>query len=462
MAYLFWAINLFLLLINLTGIETEVFLANMKANDFLTRQKRENSFLEELKEGNLERECIEERCSQEEAREYFEDDQRTDEFWTKYVDGNQCESNPCKNQGKCYDGINQYQCTCIKGFKGINCEIEIPKLCTLENGGCHHYCHVHRDQVKCSCVSGFELGSDGKSCIPAERYPCGTIGDQALGVLNPAPTNSSMINDTSAETNDRESDTTNPGQSVVRIVGGQECHLGQCPWQVLLVDEDGNGFCGATILNNLILLTAAHCINQTKTITAVAGEFDVNEDEGTEQNRDVDVVISHHNFQRHNFDNDIAVVLLKKPLEFNQNVVPICLPQKSFAEKVLMHQPNALVSGWGRMHDHGAPSTKLQRLTVPYVNRIKCIESSRYQVSQNMFCAGYENESKDACQGDSGGPHVTPHRNTWFLTGIVSWGEGCAQKGKYGIYTKVSKYTRWIRRAIDELISYYRKTYTNT
>lgn len=42
------------------------------------RSRRANRFLlEELLQGNLERECLEEQCSYEEARECFEDDQLT-------------------------------------------------------------------------------------------------------------------------------------------------------------------------------------------------------------------------------------------------------------------------------------------------------------------------------------------------------------------------------------------------
>ena len=61
-----------------------------------------------------------------------------------------------------------------------------------------------------------------------------------------------------------------------------------------------------------------------------------------------------------------------------------------------------------------------------------------------MFCAGYDAQPEDACQGDSGGPHVTRFRDTYFVTGIVSWGEGCARKGKFGVYTKVSNFLKWI------------------
>ncbi|XP_048459298.1 coagulation factor X-like [Rhincodon typus] len=461
MARLLWATSLFLLL-HPTAAETPVFLTHEMANNMLARQKRANSFLEELKEGDVERECIEERCSKEEVREIFENDQRTDEYWNKYVDGDQCESNPCRNGGICRDNINRYDCQCLKGYKGSNCEIDIPQLCNLDNGGCQHYCRVQKNRVKCSCVEGYALHSDEKSCIPQVSFPCGTItknrarrsvfDSDAVLANSTTPTETTASNHTSNRFNEPTSNH-NPADEIVRIVGGQDCPLGECPWQVLLIDESGKGFCGGTILTETLVVTAAHCLNETATITAVVGEFDVKEDEHTEQRLEVEAVIAHQRFQRKNYDNDIAVLLLKKPMQFNQNVVPICLPQREFADTVLMKTSNALVSGWGRVIDHGMPADKLQRLTVPYVDRTKCIESSKYPVSQNMFCAGYKDESKDSCQGDSGGPHVTEHKSTWFLTGIVSWGEGCAQKGKYGIYTKVSRYLRWLRMVIRQVSS---------
>ncbi|XP_067848572.1 coagulation factor X-like [Heptranchias perlo] len=463
MARLFWTINLFLLLLNLTGAEVQVFMTNEEADNILIRQKRENSLFEEMKEGNLERECMEERCSYEEAREVFEDYPQTDEFWSKYVDGDQCESNPCRNSGLCRDGVNRYECKCLHGYKGINCEIDVPKLCNLDNGGCHHYCRVQRDRVRCSCVGGYELGADDKMCIPRVSNPCGVIESQRTRGFN-LHSDPETINNTATNlTDDQPSDTgvNDPNKASMRIVGGQDCPLGQCPWQVLLIDENKDGFCGGTILTELFVLTAAHCLNQTRTITVVAGEFDVSKEEFSEQRQDVEAVVPHPSFYRRTYDNDIAVLMLNRPLQLNRNVVPICLPHRDFAEKVLMNMPHALVSGWGRVHENGMPSIKLQRLTVPYIDRAKCIESSRFPLSQNMFCAGYDDESKDACQGDSGGPHVTEHKSTWFLTGVVSWGEGCAQKGKYGIYTKTSKYIKWVKKVIEAMNS-HRNTSSNT
>lgn len=55
-----------------------VFVSQQAANTVLLRQRRYNSgHLEELQKDNLERECKEERCTMEEAREVFENDEKT-------------------------------------------------------------------------------------------------------------------------------------------------------------------------------------------------------------------------------------------------------------------------------------------------------------------------------------------------------------------------------------------------
>lgn len=120
--------------------------------------------------------------------------------------------------------------------------------------------------------------------------------------------------------------------------------------------------------------------------------------------------------------------------------------------QVLMKQQDGMVSGFGRLGEGRQPSTILQRLTMPYVDRLTCMESTQLRISTRMFCAGYDTIAKDACQGDSGGPHVTRYQSTYFVTGIVSWGEGCARKGKYGVYTQVSKYISWIQEGMKKLM----------
>ena len=39
-------------------------------------------------------------------------------------DTDECDSNPCQNNGVCIDGIGEFSCSCVKGvFEGVLCEI---------------------------------------------------------------------------------------------------------------------------------------------------------------------------------------------------------------------------------------------------------------------------------------------------------------------------------------------------
>lgn len=60
------------------------------ASQFLVRHRRANSLLEETKEGNLERECIEELCNKEEAREIFENQPETVRWAASPLNGPVC------------------------------------------------------------------------------------------------------------------------------------------------------------------------------------------------------------------------------------------------------------------------------------------------------------------------------------------------------------------------------------
>ncbi|NXC73581.1 TMG3 protein, partial [Anhinga anhinga] len=62
-----------------------VFLGARNAHSVLKRFPRANGFLEEIRQGTIERECIEEVCSYEEVKEVFENKEKTMEFWKDYT-----------------------------------------------------------------------------------------------------------------------------------------------------------------------------------------------------------------------------------------------------------------------------------------------------------------------------------------------------------------------------------------
>ena len=66
-------------------------------------------------------------------------------------------------------------------------------------------------------------------------------------------------------------------------------------------------------------------------------------------------------------------------------------------------------------------------------------------MSQTAFCAGYLSGEVDSCQGDSGGSFACPFYDHFYLAGVISWGDGCAQKNQPGIYTMTLPYLAWIQ-----------------
>ncbi|XP_062281899.1 coagulation factor IXa isoform X2 [Scomber scombrus] len=475
------------------GTGGPVFLSRQAADRVLQRHKRYNTgVFEELLEGNLERECIEEVCDLEEAREIFEDDQKTMEFWAGYIDGNQCKSSLCLNQGSCNDHIGHYTCTCLSGFTGNNCEIVIAKRCDVNNGDCMHFCEsMGTFGAKCSCATGYRLMEDGVNCEPEAEFPCGRT---ALTTLSAASSrsllpreNASLDNTTSltnistttsspstpASTTESFPATNEPVENRPRtklpswvydeakfpavtphkrIVGGEVVIPGEIPWQVGLIAHPSDRlFCGGSILSEKWVITAAHCLVEAHGPFFIrAGEHNIYTRDGTEQDHDV---LEQHIHPRYNisvslYNHDIALLYLKSPITFSTTVRPICIGPRVFTETLTREYSPATVSGWGRTRFLGATAKTLQKVEVPFTSRAECKRSSSSRITPFMFCAGYYDEPKDACQGDSGGPHANSIHDTWFLTGIVSWGEECAKDGKYGVYTRVSLYYSWIRHVM--------------
>ncbi|NXY16407.1 FA9 factor, partial [Atrichornis clamosus] len=441
------------------SVQIAVFIKNKEASSVLQRQRRANSNrLEEVIPGNLERECIEEKCSYEEAREVFENEEKT-------VNGDQCNPNPCKNGAVCKDEINSYVCWCPAGYEGKNCEIDF--TCAIKNGGCKHFCsHDPPQKVVCSCAAGYKLHEDGKSCEPTVPFPCGRITapeakkklTRSMNTFEHWNITSDDLDDAHDEVLDNTTETSTPATTTkitpiiktgTRVVGGLDSMKGEVPWQVLLLNSEGLGFCGASIINEKWVVTAAHCLKPgyTDNLTAVAGEHNTRSNDHTEQWRKVVKMLPHptYNATINEYHNDIALLELDQPLTFNSYVTPICLGSREFTN-ALLKQGMGTVSGWGKQLFQGRQATTLQVVRVPFVDRPTCLKSTSTTILQNMFCAGFPSGGRDTCEGDSGGPYTTEIEGTWFLTGITSWGEECAKPGKYGIYTRVSKYVKWIKQ----------------
>jgi secreted trypsin-like serine protease len=106
----------------------------------------------------------------------------------------------------------------------------------------------------------------------------------------------------------------------------------------------------------------------------------------------------------------------------------------------------ARVLGWGTTSQSGSSSNQLRTATVPIVSNSSCSGSygSDY-VASEMVCAGYPSGGVDTCQGDSGGPLLVGG----VLAGITSWGEGCAQAGYPGVYTRLTTFSSLVTAQVN-------------
>uniref|UniRef100_A0A672G0H2 Vitamin K-dependent protein C n=2 Tax=Salarias fasciatus TaxID=181472 RepID=A0A672G0H2_SALFA len=397
----------------------------------LLRSRRANSFLEELKPPSMERECVEEKCDFEEAREIFQTREATLEFWTVYTDGNQCQSHMCVH-GSCVDLYQAYACHCEPGYEGRYCEQpQTATNCSVDNGGCDHDCTESEDGPtrRCHCLNGYKLADDHRKCIPKGSSSCGQL---LIG----------------------RSSYTKPMDGLLPwMVGGEVGKKGESPWQALLLNARGRFHCGGVLIDESWVLTAAHCLDNNLRFRVRLGDYERLRDEGTEATLRVVKAFKHPDYNKLTVDNDIALLRLETPAPLSDYIVPVCLPGRSMAERVLhLNGTMTVVSGWGSEDLNTAQfSSALNVIKVPLVSHGVCSRQMHpFNITHNVVCAGILGQRTDACEGDSGGPMVTLYRDTWFLVGLVSWGDGCGKADKLGIYTKVSNYNDWINTVREQ------------
>ncbi|XP_056633090.1 trypsin-like [Diorhabda sublineata] len=238
-----------------------------------------------------------------------------------------------------------------------------------------------------------------------------------------------------------------------KVVGGQEPPIGAIPWQIDLRVIDDKHYCGGALISRRLVLSAAHCYNDG--LRAVAGAHGFPGSSPHEQTLRVEKFIPHPDFRKLGaYSHDLAVLLVEEPgFDFNQFVKPACFSDDSPPSGTWCE-----VSGWGAVdpNDVDTSSLILKVAAVPVISldtcRLKAIYGGKsQQILDSMLCAGYLKGGIDACSGDSGGPLVCEIEGKMEVTGIVSWGEGCAKKNKPGVYTRVSSFLPWIKDCANDL-----------
>lgn len=242
-------------------------------------------------------------------------------------------------------------------------------------------------------------------------------------------------------------------QRQTRIVGGTVSLQDDWPWIAAIVDNYDEPQCGASLIHPKWVITAAHCMENHSggwyapgTYKVVVGLNDLTKNQQPYLYQ-IERIIPHPDYDSYTVDSDMALLELKTEVPFTNPTIELYQGEIS--------NQTGIVLGWGNIvhynpDDPDNPSynpiysDQLRQVLLPIIGMDECRESTVYTITDNMFCAGFTDGKKDACDGDSGGPFIIYDDNQWKLAGIVSWGEGCAWPGYYGVYTRVTNFISFI------------------
>ncbi|KAM6222852.1 coagulation factor XII [Rhynchocyon petersi] len=242
--------------------------------------------------------------------------------------------------------------------------------------------------------------------------------------------------------------------SLTRVVGGLVALPGAHPYIAALYW--GHNFCAGSLIASCWVLTAAHCLQNRpdpEELTVVLGQDRHNQSCEQCQTLAVRAYQLHEAFLPANYQNDLALIRLQERADgscaqLSPYVQPVCLPSGDAPPA----EPEVCeVAGWGHQFEGAEEyASFLQEAQVPLIPRERCSAPDVHgaALAPGMLCAGFLEGGTDACQGDSGGPLVCEDattENRLILRGVVSWGSGCGDRLKPGVYTDVANYLSWIQ-----------------
>ncbi|XP_023167156.2 brachyurin-like [Drosophila hydei] len=234
-----------------------------------------------------------------------------------------------------------------------------------------------------------------------------------------------------------------------RITKGQPAGRNQFPYQVglMLYITGGAAWCGGTLISNRHVITAAHCTDSLTTgVDVYLGAWDrTNRSEEGQQIIFVATkyVTVHEEWDLDNLTNDISVIMLPAPIEFNEYIQAAKLPVKQESYNLYAGE-QAIASGWGKISDSATGATDiLQYINVPIMTNSGCSPWYGGILTNNVICIKTTG-GISTCNGDSGGPLVLADGSN-TLIGATSFGIvfGC-ELGWPGVFTRITSYLDWI------------------
>lgn len=171
--------------------------------------------------------------------------------------------------------------------------------------------------------------------------------------------------------------------------------------------------------------------------------------------REAGIIATHPDYMsgrgKNLFDADIAVIVFKTAVQYNEYIRPICLWQGNSDNSVLEGRMGTIV-GWGRDEKGQITTPEPKKIQAPIVSESACLRSSdtfSKITSNRTFCAGNQ-DGTGPCNGDSGSGFAMKWQDKWTLKGLVSIAaadpiQNTCDLKQFVVFTDVAKYVDWLK-----------------
>ncbi|KAJ2311648.1 hypothetical protein IWW54_002524 [Coemansia sp. RSA 2705] len=234
-----------------------------------------------------------------------------------------------------------------------------------------------------------------------------------------------------------------------RIMGGSQADYNKYPFIVYLYNQADKTFCGGSIISDVWILTAAHCIKSASSsdITVFVGqaEYALDMSKGSK----VAEVNNHPQYDDSTMENDISLLRLESSIS-NGKVSTINIDTTSVGDGT-----KVTALGWGYTEPNGSQASKqLKKGDMTTLSKEKCgsIDSKFTGNDGPRICVAADTGT-DTCPGDSGGPLIREVGGKTVLTGITSFGTAgsgqsitvnCGGQGMISIFTHANYFKSFI------------------
>lgn len=319
------------------------------------------------------------------------------------------------------------------------------------------------------------VGTRAERAAPPRRALVAMLLTLALAAVGAAPASAGSFDSVESTGSAVRSPDRDDGKAETQVVGGAPTSASAFPWQAALVLDASFGgndhqrlFCGGSLVTPYIVLTAAHCLFDTdpdcpapppapcvdapggdgtraldaNDVDVIVGRTTLSGSGGSEQNAFNGGVYINDAYDPATAVGDLGYLTLENPITTQPRVDIV---DRNDLRSWRVGAPTR-VSGYGRTAEGASSgSDTLRFATVPIISDTACADPLVYGSSFFRFaqiCAGFLAGGVDSCQGDSGGPLQTAAGTASGVTrlvGVVSFGSGCAQPNKPGVYTRVAQ-----------------------